>query len=98
MNLNLPDVDWRSRKMTLPGQLKKLFEEAGEVAEAVAKDDPVNTIKEALDTIQTCMTLIDMVRQDYRFSMDQFVGEHVAKLERKGYLKHEPSSYKDSSY
>lgn len=98
MNLNLPDVDWRSRKMTLPGQLKKLFEEAGEVAEAVAKDDPVNTIKEALDTIQTCMTLIDMVRQDYRFSLDQFIEGHIDKLERKGYLKQEPAHYTDSPY
>ena len=98
MNLNLPDVDWRSRKWDVPGQLKKMFEEAGEVAEAVAKDDPVNTIKEALDTIQTCMTLIDMVRQDYRFSMDQFIEEHIAKLERKGYLKREPAYYTDSPY
>jgi len=98
MNLNLPDVDWRSQKMTIPGQLKKMFEEAGEVAEAVATNDPVSTIKEALDTIQTCMTLIDMVKAEYLFSIDKFIEEHNAKLERKGYLKQAPTCYKDSPY
>lgn len=43
MRLELPEVDWRVMEgWTLPSQLKKLFEEAGEVAEAVAMEDPVN--------------------------------------------------------
>ena len=85
MIINLPDItiqpDW-----TVPGQLKKLFEEAGEVAEAVAKEDPVNTIREALDTIQTCATLINMVQAEWNLVLDRFLTEHHEKLERKGFL------------
>lgn len=85
MIINLPDItiqpDW-----TVPGQLKKLFEEAGEVAEAVAKEDPVNTIREALDAMQTCATLINMVQAEWNLVLDRFLTEHHEKLERKGFL------------
>ena len=47
MKINLPDIeiqpDW-----TIPSQVKKIGEEYGEVAEAVALDDPVRIIKKAL--------------------------------------------------
>ncbi len=85
MKINLPDItiqpDW-----TIPGQVKKIGEEYSEVAEAVAIADPVNTIREALDTMQTCATLINMVLDDYNMSLDRFVAEHEAKLRKKGYL------------
>lgn len=87
MKINLPEVDWQSHNWTIPGQLKKIFEEAGEVAEAVALNDPVNTIREALDTMQTCATLINMVQAEYRLNLDRFVAEHEAKLQRKGYME-----------
>lgn len=87
MNLKLPDVDWQSKNWTIPGQLKKIFEEAGEVAEAVAKDDPVNTVKEALDTIQTCLTMISMMQAEYKMDLNKFIRKHEAKLKSKGYLK-----------
>lgn len=86
MKINLPDITIQST-WTIPGQLKKIFEEAGEVAEAVALDDPVNTIREALDTMQTCATLISMVQQEWNAPLDRFIQEHEAKLARKGYLK-----------
>jgi NTP pyrophosphatase (non-canonical NTP hydrolase) len=86
MDINLPEVNWQSHNWTIPGQLKKLFEEAGEVAEAVALSDPVNTIREALDTMQTCATLISMVQADYNLALEKFVREHREKLGRKGYL------------
>lgn len=88
MRLALPEVDWRSHEdWTLPSQLKKIFEEAGEVAEAVANEDPVNTIRELLDTIQTCCTALEMVVDDWHMDLDRFQREHVDKLARKGYLK-----------
>lgn len=62
-------------------------EEAGEVAEAVATDDPINTIKEALDTMQTCATLINMVLDDWNIKLDKFLIEHREKLISKGYLR-----------
>lgn len=85
MKIDLPNItiqeDW-----TIPGQIKKILEEAGEVAEAVAKEDPVNTIREALDTMQTCATLINMVQAEWNLVLDRFLTEHHEKLERKGYL------------
>ncbi len=85
MKIDLPDItiqpDW-----TIPGQIKKVLEEAGEVAEAIAEADPVNTIREALDTMQTCATLINMVQAEWNLPIDRFLREHAEKLERKGYL------------
>ncbi len=85
MKINLPDIEIQP-EWTIPGQLKKLFEEAGEVAEAVALEDPVNTIREALDTMQTCATLIDMVKEEWTLDLNRLIKEHHEKLERKGYL------------
>ena len=85
MKIDLPDIDIKP-EWTIPGQLKKLFEEAGEVAEAVAKEDPVNTIREALDTMQTCATLINMVQAEWNLDINRLLTEHHEKLERKGYL------------
>lgn len=87
MILALPEVDWQRHRWTIPGQIKKIFEEAGEVAEAVAREDPVNTIREALDTIQTCVTLINMVQVEWGIPLNRFMQEHKAKLQHKGYLK-----------
>lgn len=85
MKIDLPDIviqpDWN-----IPGQIKKVLEEAGEVAEAIAEVDPVNTIREALDTMQTCATLISMVQAEWSLPLDRFLREHAEKLERKGYL------------
>ena len=61
MKINLPEVDWQRHEWTIPSQIAKIMEEAGEVAEAIANKDDINTIREALDTAQTCFTLIDMV-------------------------------------
>lgn len=86
MNLRLPNVAWHGKGWTIPGQLKKLFEEAGEVAEAVALGDPVNTVREGLDTIQSTMTLIDMTVAEYNIDLNRLIVEHGEKLTRKGYL------------
>ena len=87
MKIDLPEVDWQSHNWTIPGQVKKIGEEYSEIAEAVALADPVNTIREALDTMQTCATLISMVATDYNIRLDRFYREHEEKLARKGYLK-----------
>ena len=85
MKINLPDIeiqpDW-----TIPSQVKKIGEEYGEVAEAVALDDPVRTIKEALDVMQTCATLINMVLAEWKVPLDRFLWEHEEKLAKKGYM------------
>ena len=85
MRINLPDIviqpGW-----TIPSQVKKIGEEYGEVAEAVALDDPVRTIKEALDTMQTCATLINMVQAEYNLNLDRLILEHEEKLINKGYM------------
>jgi NTP pyrophosphatase (non-canonical NTP hydrolase) len=85
MKIDLPDIEIQP-EWTIGGQLKKLFEEAGEVAEAVTIREPIETIKEALDTMQTCATLINMVLEEWDISLDRFLTEHKEKLERKGYL------------
>ena len=87
MEIDLPEIDWQSHNWTIPGQIKKILEEAGEVAEAVALEDPVNTVREALDAMQTCATLISMVQEEWSLPLERFLREHVGKLERKGYLK-----------
>ena len=85
MKINLPDIviqpGW-----TIPGQVKKIGEEYGEVAEAVAMNDPISTIREALDTMQTCATLINMVLAEWEVPLDRFMREHEEKLAKKGYM------------
>ena len=81
-----PDVDWQSHKWTSAGQVKKILEEASEVAEAIGEDDPVNTIREALDTMQTCATLINMVLVEWEIPLEWFLWEHEEKLIKKGYM------------
>jgi NTP pyrophosphatase (non-canonical NTP hydrolase) len=96
MQIELPEVDWQNKGWTIPGQIKKVLEEAGEVAEAIAENDAVNIIKEALDTAQTCFTLIDMVivqnGGDKYFAWESLLAQHEAKLRAKGYLKPEIST------
>ena len=86
MKINLPDIviqpGW-----TIPGQVKKIGEEYSEVAEAVALSNPVATIREALDVMQTCATLINMVLLDWEMPLDRFLWEHEEKLFDKGYME-----------
>ena len=86
MKIDLPDIVIQD-KWTIPGQIKKILEEAGEVAEAIGEDDPVNTIREALDTMQTCATLINMVLAEWKVPLDRFLWEHEEKLAKKGYMR-----------
>ena len=85
MKINLPDIEIQPG-WTIPGQLKKLLEEAGEVAEAIAEEDPVGTIREALDTMQTCATLISLVQSEYNLNLARLLLEHEEKLINKGYM------------
>ena len=69
-------------------QLAKIGEEYGEVAEAVAKGDLESAAREALDVIQTCCTMLDMIVYfDDEVDLSKLVNEHNHKLFRKGYLK-----------
>jgi NTP pyrophosphatase (non-canonical NTP hydrolase) len=87
VKINLPEVDWQRHEWTIPGQIKKVLEEAGEVAEAIANQDDINIIKEALDTAQTCFTLISMVQARSQINLDRLMWEHTWKLNQKGYLR-----------
>mgnify|MGYP000850598891 CR=1 FL=1 len=86
MNIRLPDLiiqpDW-----TAESQLVKITEEFDEVREAIANNDPINVVKEALDLAQTAMTLIEIQRLEYNLNITKFVTEHEAKLSRKGYME-----------
>ena len=97
MKINLPDIEIQPG-WTIPGQIKKILEEAGEVAEAIAEEDPVSTIREALDTMQTCATLINMVQAEWNLPIDLFLREHAEKLERKGYLGFTPEDDEPIDY
>ena len=73
-----------------PLQLKKIGEEGGEVAEAVALADPINIILESLDAMQTYKTLIALTMKEYGISHAGLVKlneKHIEKLVAKGYLK-----------
>jgi hypothetical protein len=92
MELFLPDVNWQSHKWTSAGQVKKVLEEASEVAEALATGDLINAIRETLDTIQTGYTMLNILQSEWEQEYGgpcptrRFMDEHVQKLERKGYL------------
>lgn len=85
MDIHLPTLtiqpDW-----TAESQLVKITEEFDEVREAIANNDPINVVKEALDLAQTAMTLIEIQRLEYNLNIPKFVTEHEAKLRRKGYM------------
>lgn len=87
MDIHLPTLtiqpDW-----TAESQLTKINEEYLEVVEAVKNGDPINTIKEALDLMQTAKTLIVIVAKEWGIrSLKRFMVEHFDKLRRKGYME-----------
>lgn len=83
----LPAVNWQKHNWTLPGQIKKILEEVGEVSEAIADRKPVEIIRESMDTIQCCKTMISMVlAAEPWIDFDRLLDEHIEKLEEKGYL------------
>jgi NTP pyrophosphatase (non-canonical NTP hydrolase) len=82
----LPDVAWQSfPDWTIASQVKKIHEEAGEVAEAIINGDWVAAGQEALDTIQTCKTLLSML-SDKGLEVEDLLEDHADKLVRKGYV------------
>ena len=84
--INLPVVKHKELGLTAAYQLRKIAEEYGEVAEAVAQENPVQVIRESLDSMQTFWTLINIIADDYGINIDKLYKEHCDKLERKGYL------------
>lgn len=86
MTITLPKIDWRSQNWTPAQQLRKVAEEMGEVAEAVAENNPIQVIRESLDAMQTYSTLIHIVAAEYDICIDKLLKEHVEKLIRKGYM------------
>lgn len=97
MQIKLPDIniqpDW-----TIAGQIKKIGEEFSEVAEAAVLGNSTTLLKETLDVMQTCCTLIKMVAEDI-IDLDVLLREHEAKLIAKGYMdEFAPSKYTDSPY
>jgi len=91
MQIDLPEIN-KLPGWTAQSQVDKITEELTEVKEAVESENPVEIIREALDVMQTCKTLIEIVLDDWevegkRMNFDKFIEEHRQKLERKGYLK-----------
>lgn len=95
MLIDLPEIDWEEKGWTIENQVEKITEEFNEVKEAVELDNPVEIIREALDVMQTCKTLIEMVIVDWetpagkRMKIEKFLADHKEKLERKEYLRRE---------
>jgi NTP pyrophosphatase (non-canonical NTP hydrolase) len=89
MNITLPEIDWRSQNWTSAQQLRKVAEEMGEVAQAVAENNPIQVIRESLDAMQTYSTLVHIVAEEYRINLSKLVTEHREKLIRKGYMGRE---------
>lgn len=87
MNIDFPDLDYESKMWTDQQQLNKISEEFQEVVEAVAEQKPVQIIRESLDLMQTCVTLINMQLDTYGMKLDKFLVEHKDKLIRKGYYE-----------
>ncbi len=86
MNITLPEIDWRSQNWTPAQQLRKVAEEMGEVAQAVAENNPIQVIRESLDAMQTYSTLIHIIAAEYAISIDKLIQEHTEKLIQKGYM------------
>jgi len=86
MNITLPEIDWRSQNWTSAQQLRKMAEEMGEVAQAVAENNPIQVIRESLDAMQTYSTLIHIIAAEYNICIDKLLKEHVEKLIQKGYM------------
>jgi phosphoribosyl-ATP pyrophosphohydrolase len=86
VNIRLPDLTIQPG-WTAESQLVKITEEFDEVKEAIANQDPINTVREALDLAQTAMTLIEIQRLEYNLNIPKFQAEHEAKLRRKGYMR-----------
>jgi phosphoribosyl-ATP pyrophosphohydrolase len=93
VNIDLPDLDWEQHRWTEAGQVEKIREEFAEVMGAVQERSPVNIVREALDLMQTCVTLINMQVEEFSMDLDIFVAEHKAKLISKGYLEDEDAPY-----
>ncbi len=96
--LSLPKLNQLSP--TLESTALKLMEETGELAQVIGKfrglsGETVNldneTIvreiaRELLDVAQTAVTMMFVLEQDFGINIDSALEDHVAKLERKGYI------------
>ena len=86
MIINLPDLPYKDHGWNEAGQLRKIREEYDEVEKAYVQGDPANIVRESLDLMQTCVTMINMQVDEFGFCLDKFLTEHREKLIRKGYL------------
>lgn len=97
-NLALPRLN--RLNPTLESTALKLMEEAGELAQVIGKyrglsgekivldeDLVVKEIaRELLDVAQTAVTMMFVMEEQHGIDLSLMVQEHLAKLERKGYL------------
>ena len=86
-------------KITMESTALKLMEEAGELAQAIAKFRGINGEKvdmsekeiaskissELIDVMQVCATMTYVLEKEYNIDLEDLVEEHIEKLERKGY-------------
>ena len=85
---------------TLESTALKLMEEAGELAQAIGKFRGLNgevvdlkdseimecITKELLDVAQTAVSMMFVLEENYQVDINLAITEHVAKLQKKGYL------------
>lgn len=86
---------------TLESTVLKLMEEAGELARAVLKyiagagraDLLSDVARELLDVAQTCISMVFVLEESHDIMVASLIGEHLAKLEAKGYRYPREDSY-----
>lgn len=97
-NLALPRLNRLTP--TLESTALKLMEEAGELAQVIGKyrglsgekivldEDLIKKqiARELLDVAQTAVTMMFVMEEHFGIDLDDILKEHLAKLERKGYL------------
>jgi NTP pyrophosphatase (non-canonical NTP hydrolase) len=96
--LSLPRLN--GLKPTMESTALKLMEEAGELAQCIGKfrglsGETINLdenhvieeiARELLDVAQTAVTMMFVMEDNYKISIDQMLQNHMEKLCHKGYL------------
>jgi NTP pyrophosphatase (non-canonical NTP hydrolase) len=96
--LSLPKLNQLSP--TLESTALKLMEETGELAQVIGKYRGLSGEKvqmdqeriaqeialELLDVAQTAVTMMFVMEEEFGIDIDSALQDHVAKLERKGYI------------
>ena len=97
--ISLPELN--NLSPTFESTFIKMGEEQGELAECIGKYRNLSgennsldeieiiekTAKELMDVAQTCITMMFKLEEQYGINIEEIRKEHIAKLEKRGYIK-----------